>query len=123
VYNLTHHFPDKRQVRIGQNFLKHLIIYQRVSLKIHKQTNLTLRKSYLVAILGINLTYYIHKCFQQQWDNDDADTVHNKTDKRLSIALTANKLNAYGCLKFKIDHKINSAISVGDIIISILYTI
>jgi len=36
----------------------------------------------------------------------DADTVHNKTDKQLSI-LTANKLNAYGCLKFKINHKIN----------------
>jgi len=53
----------------------------------------------------------------------DTDTVHNKKDKQLLIASTANKLNAYECLKFKIDHKINSAISVSDIIIRALYTI
>jgi len=71
-----------------------------VSHEMHKQMNLALKKSCLVAIPGIK-SYYIHKYFQQQWDNDfiyDADIIHNNTDKQLLIVLTTNKCYYSKCL-------------------------
>jgi len=58
----------------------------------HKQMNLTLRKSCLAATPGIYLIIYI--MLQQQWDDDliyGADKVYNDTDKQLLvlIAMTA----------------------------------
>jgi len=52
VYNLTHHFPDKQQVRIGQKFLKRLIIHERVSLKMHEQMNVTKKIRLLGGYIG-----------------------------------------------------------------------
>jgi len=48
--NITHYFPDKRQVRIEQNFLISLLTYQRLPHEAHELMNQTLRKSLMAAL-------------------------------------------------------------------------
>ena len=52
MYNLLHYFPDKWQVRINQNFLKCLIIYQRMCLETYASKWINLWESYLMAALS-----------------------------------------------------------------------
>ena len=50
IYNLPPHFPAKHWVRFEQNVLNCLIIYQRLSVEMHKQMIQTLRKSLMAAL-------------------------------------------------------------------------
>jgi len=76
----------------GQNWVKLIEMFNYISKSVPR--NMRANESNfesLAAILGINLITYTNAFSSSKTMIYDTDTVHNNTDRQLSIVLTVNK--------------------------------